>query len=353
MLPEKLIRVYRHHKDDFSGVCLITQDANILVSEANGFANRDFNVKNTIDTRFDAASVTKIFTAVAILQLVEQGFLQLNDKIHDVLDLKDTAIPVDVTIEHLLNHTSGIADDADEEAGEDYSALFINKPNYAIRNCADFIPQFAYKAPLFRAGTNVRYNNCAFILLGIAIEQRSGMEYREYVTEHVFKAGGMVNTFFGAKDEVCPNTAEGYTAIRDECGKFIKWKKNIYSYPPIGTADGGALTTVGDLNGLIHALKKGALLSKDYVDILLSPHCGFKRQHRLGTWQTGYGFEFLESNGKIFCIYKEGGNIGVDAICSYYPNLNIGLYMLANQDGPFWTMYSQMQTVIYEVENAY
>jgi CubicO group peptidase (beta-lactamase class C family) len=94
--------------------------------------------------------------------LIEKGLLHFEDKITDIIDLKGTEISSDVTIYNLLTHTSGIADDADEEAGEDYADLFINKPNYSIRNTADFLPQFAYKKSLFKAGTDVRYNNCAF-----------------------------------------------------------------------------------------------------------------------------------------------------------------------------------------------
>lgn len=340
MLTAHLRAVYEAHKADFSGACLITQGGKTLLSEANGLANRDFGVANTVDTRFDTASITKTFTAAAILQLAEKGLLRLEDPIHAVVDLKGTAIPEDVRIEHLLSHTSGIADDADEEAGEEYADLFIDKPNYAIRDCAGFLPQFAYKAPKFKAGMNVRYNNCAFILLGLAIEKLTGQGYRSYVTEHVFQPAGMKNTYFGAKDEICPNTAEGYFALRDADGNLIKWKKNIYSFPPVGTADSGAYTTVGDLDIFMRSLKNRSPL--------FEPHCAFTRERTFGTWRTGYAFEFLESGGKMFCIEKAGGNPGVDAICSYYPSLDIGLHMLANQQGQFWAIYGEMQAVLFD-----
>lgn len=346
-MDEQLSKIHHKHKEEFSGACLITQGTEVLLSQANGLANRDFHVENNLHTRFDTASVTKAFTAVGILQLVQRDLLRLDDNIHDILDLTGTAIPSDVQLAHLLNHTSGIADDADEEAGEDYAALFVDKPNYAIRHCADFLPQFAYKPPNFKAGKNVRYNNCAYVLLGLAIEQVTDMDYRSYVTEHVFNAAGMQHSYFGAKDEVCPNTAEGYVALRDEKDNFIKWRKNIYSYPPIGTADGGALTTVGDLDRFIRALKDGALLSQAYTDMIFSPHCPFPQKYRFGIKkQTGYGFNFLYSHKKLLCVYKEGCNTGVSAICSYYPALNIGLYMLANQDGSFWAMHDEMQTIL-------
>ena len=123
---------------NFSGVCMLKRKGETVFSEAYGYASRPFHVPNNVDTRFDTASITKIFTAAAVLQLVQEGKLRLTDKIVNIVDLSGTRIPDDVTIEHLLNNTSGIADDADEEAGEEYSALFIDSPNYAIRECRDF-----------------------------------------------------------------------------------------------------------------------------------------------------------------------------------------------------------------------
>lgn len=340
--------IYRRHAEAFSGACLVKRGREALLFAANGMANRDFSVQNRLDTRFDTASVTKTFTAVAVLMLAERGLLRLTDRIHDLIDLRGTAISEDVTVEQLLNHTSGIADDADEEAGEDYAALFIDRPNYAIRNCADFLPQFAHKKPNFKPGAGVRYNNCAFVLLGLAIEKLTGVDYRGFVTEDIFKRAGMADTFFGAKDEVCPNTAEGYFAVRGAGGALIQWKKNIYAYPPIGTPDGGALTTVGDLDIFVRALASGALLSPEYTNMILAPHCAFTRPHRHGAWRTGYAFEFVESGDRIFCMYKEGGNPGVDAILSYYPALDVSLSMLSNQDGPLWEMYREMQEVLFD-----
>lgn len=347
-MKQQLEAIFSAYLDSFSGTCLVRDGNHVVFSAASGLANRDFGIPNQMDTMFDTASVTKTFTAVAILMLVQNGLLHLDDAITDIIDLSGTKIPSDVTIEHLLNHTSGIADDADEEAGEDYSALFIAKPNYSIRNCIDFLPQFAYKEPMFEAGTNVRYNNCAFVLLGLAIEKLCGIDYRSYVTKHIFEACEMKHTCFYSKDEICPGAAEGYFAIKDENGAVVKWKKNIYSYPPIGTPDGGAYTTVGDLDLFIRAIKDGKLLSKEYSCVMMKPHCDHVRPNPYGIWKTGYAFEFIEVDGNIFCMYKEGGNPGVDAICAYYPQLDITLNMLSNQDGPLWNLYHQMQEALFE-----
>lgn len=151
---EKLCADWAEH-NQFSGVCMITCKGSTVFSGAYGFANRAFKIPNKIDTKFDTASITKLFTATAILQLVQNNKLKLSEHITDIIDLKGTKIPPNVTIKQLLNHTSGIHDDAEEEAGEQYSELFVTQPNYAIRECRDFLKNFVYKEPNFDSTLSV------------------------------------------------------------------------------------------------------------------------------------------------------------------------------------------------------
>ncbi|MCS6132721.1 class A beta-lactamase-related serine hydrolase [Clostridium botulinum] len=340
---------------NFSGVCVLKIKGETIFEKAYGYANRGFKIKNQIDTSFDTASVTKVFTAVAILQLAQQGKLKLDDKIVNLIDLEGTKIPKDVTVHQLLNHTSGIADDADEEAGEDYAALFINSPNYAIRECKDFLKNFAYKEPNFKAGSNVRYCNCSFILLGIAIEKITGMKYQSYVTEHIFKKMDMHGTGFFSMDSINENTAEGYVNITNTEDNIIGYKKNIYSYPPIGAADGGAYTTAEDLNKFLIGIKNCTLLNKEYSNILMDSQCDFceaKEVYKIPQlYKTnGYAFEFFKISDKKepFSIYKDGCNYGVSAMFSYYPEKDISLVILSNQECDVWTMRREIQLELYK-----
>ena len=140
---------HRAAQDLFSGAALITRGANQLYAGAYGFASRAWRVPNDLDTRFDTASVTKLFTAVATLQLIDRGLLAFDTPVVERLGLEGTPLSKDVTVRHLLTHTSGIGDDADEEAGERYEDLWKAKPNYSVVETRDFLPQFVNKPANF------------------------------------------------------------------------------------------------------------------------------------------------------------------------------------------------------------
>jgi CubicO group peptidase (beta-lactamase class C family) len=283
-----------------------------------------------------------------VLQLVDRGLLRLSDKITELIDLKGTKIPDDVTLAHLLTHTSGIADDADEEAGEAYEDLFIDKPNYSLRSCADFIPQFAYKDPLFKAGTDVRYNNCAFILLGLAIEKVTNLSYQDYVTEEIFEKCGMKHSAFRAKDDADAKIAEGYFYDDTDSNEEPVWRKNIYSYPPVGTADGGAYTCVGDLDIFIRALKNGSLLSKELSEEMFKPQTGLETAYEWGKVKSGFGCHFFyDSTGKLLRMYKEGQNAGVAAMAAYYPGIDTTSIILGNQTCNVWELHWKAEQIIF------
>jgi CubicO group peptidase (beta-lactamase class C family) len=130
--------------DEFSGVVLIRRGERTEFSGAYGWASRRWPVPMTEAMRFDTASITKLFTSVAALRLVDQGKLDLDTPITEIVDLAGTTISPAVTIRHLLTHSSGIADDADEEAGESYEALWVDKPVYSVIEARDYLPQFAF-----------------------------------------------------------------------------------------------------------------------------------------------------------------------------------------------------------------
>ncbi len=228
--------------EDFSGVVLLRRGDDTVFEGAYGLASPRWGVPNAMDTRFDTASITKLFTSVAVLQLVGRGKLDLDTSIHAYADLSGTTISPEITLRHLLTHTSGIADDADEEAGEDYAELWVDKPSYSVMTTRDFLPQFAHKEPLASPGEQCRYCNVGYVLAGLAVEHASGQSYRDYVVDEIFTKAGMVSSGFFDRRDAEPNVAEGFDP--DEDGRLVQ---NIFKYPPIGSPDGGAHVTAGDL----------------------------------------------------------------------------------------------------------
>ncbi len=333
---------------DFSGVCLVEEQGNRTYEGAFGFAHKGFKVANALDIRYDVASVTKWVTGVAMLQLVDKGLVTLTDLLWDHVDLGDSPIPKTVTIDHLLTHTSGIADDADEEAGEDYADLFVDSPNYKIRTLEDFLPNFVHKEPVFQPGQAVRYNNVAFVLLGMILEKVTGMNYRDYVVQHVFGPAHMKGSGFFSMDGVHAKVAEHYPTIEDAQGQPQGIKKNIYSYPPIGSPDGGMHTTAGDLCKFMRALYGGRLLSKAMTEKMTRPQVLIRKDEDMA-FHYGYGCNFaLDPEDRVIWQAKDGMNAGVASMVKHYPDQDVSVVILANEDHNVWRLSREIHKILFE-----
>jgi len=317
----------------FCGVVLVRDGDRVVYEAATGLASRHWDIPNTLGMRFDTASVTKLFTSVAVLQQVEQGTLDLETSIHHYVDLAGTTIGVDVTLLHLLTHTSGIADDADEEAGEKYELLWVDKPTYSVMETVDFLPQFAHKLPSAPPGVVCRYNNVGFVLAGLALEKVTSMPYREYVRDNVFARAGMADSGFFDRRDAAPRVAEGWGQHADG-----RWYQNIFSYPPIGSPDGGAHTTASDLVRFIDAARVGALLGEEFTQEFFTPQV----EHDPGT-MYGFGLEFdMEEDGSVRSYYKEGSNPGVAALVRHYVESGMDVAVLANQEKGAWQVVREI-----------
>ena len=324
-------------QNQYSGVALITQGTAQLFAGTYGYASRSWGIPNTLDMRFDTASVTKLFTAVATMQLIDQGLLSFETSAIAFLGITDTTISKAVTIYHLLTHTSGIGDDADEEAGERYEDIWKDKPNYSVLETADFLPQFIHKPPNFAPGQGCRYCNVSFVLLGLMIEKITGLRYADYVEKHIFAPAGMTASGFFRKDYVYPNLAEGSDPVLDEQQQVIGWKKNIYSYPPIGSPDGGAYVTASDLDRFLRAVQAGKLLSPTLTADFLSPHVEYRDRKE---WAVKFGYvleHFVNKSGQVDFYQKGGINVGVSAIIRHYPAQDINVVLLSNMEHGVWT----------------
>lgn len=332
--------------EKFSGMVRITQGDSELFAGAYGYASRAWQVPNTLETRFDTASITKLFTAVATLQLIEQGHLSFDTGVIDFLGLEGTTISRNVNVYHLLTHSSGIADDADEEAGESYEEIWRTKPNYSVTETVNFLPQFAYKPANFAPGQGCRYCNCGFVLLGLLIEKVSGIGYRDYVRQNIFVKAGMADSGFFDKRYVQPNVAEGVDPIVDEAGQIVAWKRNIYDYPPVGSPDGGAHVTAADLVQFLRAVQTGTLLGPELTAAIFKPQV---KHSDMDGWTLyyGYGLWFrVEPDGTVQHYGKEGINAGVSAYLRHYPAQDLTVVILSNREDGVWEPMGEIHRLV-------
>jgi len=239
--------------DEFSGVVLIAKDSRILFHEAYGNADREKKVPNRKDTKFNLGSINKSFTRVAIHQLARQGKLSLDDPIKKFLpDYPNAQAAEKVTIRHLLNMTSGIGD----FFGSRYDAM----PKDKIRTLQDYLPLFSDLPLEFEPGTNNRYSNGGYVVLGVIIEKVSGVDYYTYVRENIFKPCGLLNTDSFARDADVPNLARGYTLEGvAEGGRVL----NHSTLPGRGSSAGGGYSTAEDMLKYVLALKDKKLYLPD------------------------------------------------------------------------------------------
>jgi len=332
----------RAARDLFSGVVRMSTDGVTVFQRAYGPASRAWGAPNTVDTRFDTASITKLFTAVVALQAVEEGRLALDTKAVSYLDLEGTAIHPDAELRHLLTHTSGIGDDADEEADEDYSEVWRHHISYLVREVEDMLPLFANRPGNFAPGEGCRYCNVGFDLAGLMVEKATGDSYRHRVQTHVFDRAGMGDSGFFSMDLVEPRVAEGADLVDG------RWVRNIYSYMPIGTPSGGAHSTVADLERFLKAAQDGELLGPEMTALFLTPHV----KHSEGKEEMlymGHGLEFtFDLEGSLLYYEKEGMNAGTSAVLRHYPSTGTTLTMLSNMENGVWEPRTAIDSMLRE-----
>ena len=307
----------------FSGVVLVQQNDKIIFQRAYGLANRSEELANTMDTRFGIASGSKIFTAVAICQLVERGLLSFDTLLRDCLDTPFSEFDQSISIHHLLTHSSGIPDYFDEETMTDYSALWNDIPMYHMESPKDFIPMFAKQKMKFTPGDRFHYNNAAFIVLGLIIEQQTRMSFIEYVEKNIFLPCGMYDSGYFSLDKLPKNVAYGY--IENE--KDGSWKTNIYSIPIIGGPDGGAFVTAADVIKFWKGLFEFKLLSRDYTQKLRTDYISVGDDG-----YYGYGIWINKKNNEVFKYHLMGGDPGVSFRSSVYPQQDIKIVVIGNKE---------------------
>lgn len=297
----------------FGGSVLIAQGGNILVSKGYGMANLEHDVPNTPQTKFRLGSVTKQFTAMAILLLQEQGQLSVQDPICDYIPGCPEAWQP-ITIHHLLTHSSGIPD-------------FTGFPDYqetmALESTVeDTLKRFRDKPLDFTPGARMGYSNSGYVVLGYIIEQVSGTHYGVYLRDNIFQPLNMMSTGYDHNSLVLKDRASGYRRIRAET-----FENADYVDMSIPYAAGGLYSTVEDLYLWDRALYTETLVSQSSLDLMFTPHTSSYLGYRLVEVGYGWGISKL-SNRKA--VWHSGEIFGFVTRIERFVNDDVVIIVLSN-----------------------
>ncbi len=293
----------RTDRGEFSGVVLIAKDDRILLETAHGFADVENKIPNGRKTRFHLASVGKMFTAVAIAQLVETGKLSYDDTVAKLLpDFPNREMAEKITVHQLLTHTAGMG-------------TFFWSPGYdkdrVFRTAAEEIVVYKDEKLHFEPGARWRYSNAGFSLLGAIIERVSGKTYLQYLQENIFKPLKMRDTDTNEPGEVAPNAAVLYTQSPDDPLGIEPFAANrkIQSSHAAGFGDGSA--TARDLFKFARAYRKGTLLGAAVTEKIAT---GKISDDDKGTSRWGYGIRERIINDALVRGHSGGGRTDVQML---------------------------------------
>ncbi|WP_342374298.1 serine hydrolase [Myxococcus stipitatus] len=276
---DKLASKYLEYRQ-FNGTVLVANDQGVILKKGYGMANFEWRIPATPDTKFRLGSITKQFTSMAIMQLVAEGKLRLDDPLSKMLPEYRQDTGSRITLTHLLNHTSGIPS-------------FTNRPDFESKiarnplTSAELIKQYASGDLEFEPGTKYAYNNSGYYLLGVIIERVSGKSYAQALKERIFDPLGMKSTGYDVSAEIIEKRASGYESTPDGI------RNAPYIDMGIPAAAGALYSTVEDLYLWDRALATDKLLSAEHRQRMFAPGLSgyaFGWQHhdvKLGDGKTG------------------------------------------------------------------
>jgi CubicO group peptidase (beta-lactamase class C family) len=293
----------------FSGSVLVAQNGEVVLTEGYGLADREQNRPNTPQTKFRLASITKQFTAMAVLILQEQGKLHVQDPICQYLSLCPAAWEA-ITIHHLLTHTSGIPS-------------FTSFPDYVTSRATPSSPGQTFERfkdmPLdFQPGEKWSYSNSGYIVLGLIIEQASGESYEMFLHHNIFVPLQMTNSGYDHNDG---SLAIGYTTV------YGQLRTAPYIDMSIPYAAGGLYATVEDMYRWDQALYTEQLVSRDLLELMFTPHVRMTD----GSSSYGYGWTISEMNNHQ-AIGHWGGIEGFATLFVRFPEDKLTIIVLSNRD---------------------
>lgn len=305
-------------EDAFSGAILIAKDGRTIFRKAYGYADREAKTPNTTGTRFRLGSMNKMFTSVAVAQLVQAGRLKYTDTVAQLLpDYPDREIAQKITVHHLLTHTSGL--------GDIFGPAFNEKKD-SLREIKDYVQLFAGRPLRFEPGAGWSYSNAGFIVLGLIVEKVSGQNYYDYVQKNIYDAAGMKDSGSSPRTDKVPNLAVGYMRKGPGAPAVPNWE----TLPWRGMSAGGGDSTLEDLLRFDRALRAHKLLGKELTETITAGKAQPGPSERN---KYAYGFQDERVAGRRI-VGHGGGAPGMNALLDMYLDDGYTVVVLSNFGPP-------------------
>jgi CubicO group peptidase (beta-lactamase class C family) len=304
-LAERLQTTAAQYANGFSGVVLVAKQGEPIFAQAYGQADRTRKRANTLDTPFDLASNNKMFTALVIARLVEQGKLNWQDKVGKYLPKwPQQAVREQVTIAQLLTHTSGL--------GMYWNAQY-EKQRELLDAVSEYAALFGSEAPVGKPGARFAYSNNGYVLLGLIAEKVSGKDYYQLVRELVYQPAGMTHSDHYRKTDRRHDVAIGYDGDA----------ANTSELPLRGSPAGGGYASANDLLSFAQVLQAGKIVKPETLALMTQGVVAMGPGMRYG-----YGFGVNTDAPRHFGHL--GGSPGVHAALEIYPDTGVVVIVLAN-----------------------
>ena len=306
-------------EDNFSGVVLVAKRDKVLVKRAYGLADQEWRIPNRVDTKFHIASIGKMFTAVAILKLADEGKLGLDDALAKWVPEYPHPEATKITLRQLLTHSAGIGDWDGREVRRDLTGAEAAK---------------SMTAPLqFTPGERFGYSNAGYVLLQAAIEKATGKSFADALDMLVFKPAGMTHTGLWPVTAIVGNRATGYLHAEDDPLGLAPRYSNEQFLGFGANGSGGEYSTADDMFAFLKAIADGKLLRPATTKEMLTPRLDFAGAPRPSKY--GYGVDLGTCSGHPIFGHEGGGpNSGVSSLA--YRTLDSGwtVIVLSNYDPP-------------------
>ena len=325
---DELVRVY-YEDDRFNGTMLVAEGGEVIYKKGWGMANKEWNILNGPQIKFRIASMSKQFTAMLIMQLVEEGQIALDDRLTDYIPEFRRDTGDQVTIHHLLTNTSGLPDYSDAPGFWNDLMRHSMTPKFVIDSLSS-------GDLLFEPGTQYRYNNGGFYLLSLIVERVTGWSFAEALQERIFDPLGMGDSGLDVPEIILENRATGYEQFVDgfENAPF-RQIENL-----LGT--GAIYSTVEDLYLWDRALYTDRLLGREYKAIMFTP---FLEDYACGLRVTN--IPLGESGDSTLYIGHSGSVAGFNSRIVRLPEDGHCIILLCNIAG--WTQLSNMYRGIIDI----